>query len=33
MWSLKTTVIPVPTGATGTISKLFGKYLRNIPGK
>ena len=26
-------VIPVITGATGTISKSFIKYLSNIPGK
>jgi hypothetical protein len=26
-------VIPVITGATGTISKSFRKYLSNIPGK
>jgi len=25
-------VIPVITGATGTISKSFRKYVRNIPG-
>jgi hypothetical protein len=33
MWSIKTKVIPVTTGATGTISKSFRKYLSNIPGK
>jgi hypothetical protein len=30
---LKTNVIPVITGATGTISKSFRKHLSNIPGK
>ena len=29
----KTKVIPVIIGATGTISKLFRKYVINIPGK
>jgi len=33
MWNVKTKVIPVIIGATGTISKSFRKYLRNIPGK
>ena len=33
MWNVKATVIPVIIGATGTISKSFGKYVRNIPGK
>ena len=32
MWNVKTTVIPVIIGATGTISKAFRKYVRNIPG-
>ena len=32
MWNVKTKVIPVITGATGTISKSFRKYLSNIPG-
>jgi hypothetical protein len=32
MWNLKTHVIPVITGATGTISKSFKKYLSNVPG-
>jgi hypothetical protein len=31
MWNVKTKVIPVITGATGTISKSFGKYMSNIP--
>jgi len=33
MWNVKTKVIPVIIGATGTISKSFRKYVRNIPGK
>ena len=33
MWNVKTKVIPVIIGATGTISKSFRKYLSNIPGK
>ena len=33
MWYLKTKVIPVIIGATGTISKTFRKYVNNIPGK
>ena len=32
MWNVKTTVIAVIIGATGTISKSFRKYLGNIPG-
>jgi hypothetical protein len=32
VWSVKTRVIPVITGATGTISKSFRKYVSNIPG-
>jgi len=32
MWNVKTKVIPVIIGATGTISKLFRKYMSNIPG-
>jgi len=32
MWNVKTKVIPVRTGATGTISKSFRKYVSNIPG-
>jgi len=32
MWHVKTTVIPVITGATGTISKSFRKYVSYIPG-
>jgi len=33
MWNVKTKVIPVIIEATGTISKLFRKYVSNIPGK
>jgi hypothetical protein len=33
MWNVKTKVIPVIIGATGTISESFRKYVRNIPGK
>ena len=32
MWNVKTKVIPVTIGATGTISKAFRKYVSNIPG-
>jgi hypothetical protein len=32
MWSVKTRVIPVIIGATGTISKSFRKYVSTIPG-
>jgi hypothetical protein len=32
MWNVKTRVIPVVIGATGTISKSFRKHVRNIPG-
>jgi len=32
MWNVKTKVIPVIIGATGTISKTFRKYLSNIAG-
>ena len=31
MWNVKTRVIPVIIGATGTISKSFRKYISNIP--
>jgi len=33
LWNVKTKVIPVIIGATGIISKLFRKYVSNIPGK
>jgi hypothetical protein len=33
MWSLKTNVIPVITGASETIPKSFRKYLSDKPGK
>ena len=32
MWNVKTSLIPVIIGATGTISNSFRKYIRNIPG-
>jgi hypothetical protein len=32
MWNVKTRVIPVIIGATGTISKSLRKYVSNIPG-
>jgi hypothetical protein len=32
MWNVKTRVISVITGATGTISKSFRKYTSTIPG-
>jgi hypothetical protein len=32
MWNVKTKMIPVIIGATGTISKSLRKYVRNIPG-
>jgi len=32
MWNVKTNVIPVIIGATGAISKSFGKYVKNVPG-
>jgi hypothetical protein len=31
MWIVKTRVIPVITGATGTISESFRKYVSTIP--
>ena len=31
MWNVKTKVIPVIIGASGTISKSFRKYVGNIP--
>ena len=33
MWNVKTKMIPVIIGATGTISKSFRKYVSNIPGR
>ena len=33
MWNVKTKVIPLTIGATGTISKSFRKYVSNISGK
>jgi hypothetical protein len=32
MWNVKTKVIPVIIGATGTISKSFRKYVSYLPG-
>ena len=32
MWKVKTRVILVIIGETGTISKSFRKYISNIPG-
>jgi hypothetical protein len=32
LWNVKTKVIPVITGATGTISKSSRKYVSNIQG-
>jgi hypothetical protein len=32
MWNVKTRVIPVIIGATGTTSKSFRKYVSNISG-
>ena len=32
MWNVKTKVITIIIGATGTISKTFRKYVSNIPG-
>jgi hypothetical protein len=32
MWYVKTRVIPVIIGATGTISKSFRKYMSTVPG-
>jgi len=33
MWNVKTQVIPVIIGATGTISKSFRKHVSNLSGK
>jgi len=33
IWNVKTKVIPVIIGVTGTISKSFRKYVSKIPGK
>jgi hypothetical protein len=33
MWSVNTKVIPITTGATGTISKSHIKYLSYVQGK
>jgi hypothetical protein len=33
MWNVRSKVIPVITGATGTTAKSLRQYLSNIPGK
>jgi len=33
MWNVKTKVITVIIGATGTVTQSFRKYVSNIPGK
>ena len=33
MWNVKTEVIPVIIGATGTVTESFRKYVSNITGK
>ena len=33
IWNVKTKVISLITGATGTVSKSFRKYVSNVPGK
>jgi hypothetical protein len=33
MWKVKAKVMPVITGATGTISESFRKYVNNKPAK
>jgi hypothetical protein len=33
MWNVKAKLIPVITGATGTISKSLTQYLSNRPGE
>jgi hypothetical protein len=33
MWNMKSNVIPVIIGETGTISKSLRQYLSNVPGK
>jgi len=33
MWNVKTKVMPIIIGATGTISKSFRKCVSNVPGK
>jgi len=33
MWNVKTKVMPVIIGGTGTISNSFRKYVSNMPGK
>jgi hypothetical protein len=33
MWNVKTELIPVKIGATGTITKSCRKHISNVPGK
>ena len=33
MWNLKCTIVPVITGATGIVTRSFGKNLEAVPGK
>ena len=33
LWNVKANVMPVITGATGTISESLRQYLSNMPGK
>jgi hypothetical protein len=33
MWNVKANMIPVITGATGTISESFRTHLSNVPAK
>ena len=33
MWNLKRTIIPIIIGATGTVTRSFGKNLEAVPGK
>jgi hypothetical protein len=33
IWNVKAKMIPVKTGATGTIPKSFRQYLKSIPEK
>jgi hypothetical protein len=33
VWNVKTNVIPIIIGVSGTILKSFRKYLSNVPGK
>ena len=33
MWNVKANVIPIMTGATGTIPESLRQYLSNVPGE